>query len=191
VVDAPGGNIPGPSFQDARIIGDKGYTAPKPLGISPLAGMRSKRIIRPEFEDAQQNLGQTSSRITMDEYLKRKDADVGAAKEIASAKGDINQQIKLKQAELDMLERQAMIQSQEKGADYGAIASDYNSSATAALKAPPLAGNAPKKQPINVEVSDDEVIESDPTGTVVRGSDGRVYFIPKGSNERRDVTDQF
>lgn len=214
-VHAPTGDV---SWKTAEQLGDGiqmsvgglDGSAPAPIGVSPLSGRRMRREIRPEFAEAQERLGVPSTRtLTTDEFAERESIRTNLKMQIERIRNDNRLTLDQKKAAVEAAIRGANMRSSDptnigKGNEIaGNLVSDVEeiyadipqtpaATPTPAPRATPAPTPAPATQgEIQMDVTNDQVLNSDPTGTVVRGEDGRIYFLPKGTENRIDITDRY
>ena len=215
-VEAPTGKVSYKTADDLGAgiqmsIGGTDGSAPAPIGISPLVGRRTRREIRPEYAEAQQQLGMPSTRtLTMDEYRERKNIDAETSKSVKEYINNLAISRDQKQAMWEGYVTKAKLRANDPlrteslddvvgdlpGQAESVFGGDSQAAQTPMPTPAPATGaqaqpQAQAREPITLEVSNDQMIKSDPTGSVVRGQDGRIYFLPKGTDSRIDITDRY
>lgn len=161
-----------------------GLDGSAPPDMSPMAqSVPRERILRSEYQpafDAQASSGSRTRTVEEMSAIEKAKADERLRVLEASMQG--RSELANQNNTADIAMTQARLQASAPGnmGNINAIANDL----------PTSAGLTTARPPVKVEVSDDQVIDSDPTGTVVRGVDGRTYFLPKGTDNRIDITDK-
>lgn len=116
-----------------------------PLNAPPPVATPTPRLGLSPLGAAAVDASRSGNSLTLDEYRKRKEADVDAGKELAVTKSDLAAQAKALEAQLRLVQEQMQLQAKDLSADIPMVTNDANTSTAQVLQ---QYGVVPGQKPI-------------------------------------------